>query len=151
MKIAIGSDHAGFDMKEYLRDLLKSEGYVVEDVGTHYPTPADYPDYAEKVGQLVGSGGADFGILICGTGLGMSIAANKIKNVRAALCLSEEYAELARRHNNANVLCLGGRFLNGENSAKILKKFLATPFDGENKNGERHRRRVEKISSLESR
>ncbi len=149
MKIAIGCDHAGFDMKEFLRDELKGEGFSVEDVGTHYPTPADYPDYAEKVALSVASGDADFGVLICGTGLGMSISANKIDGIRAALCLSPEYAELARRHNNANVLCLAGRFLKNEIALEILKIFLETAFDGDVPKNKRHKRRVDKIMALE--
>ncbi len=149
MKIAFGCDHAGFDMKEFLRDELKSEGFSVEDFGTHYPTPADYPDYAEKVALSVAAGNADFGVLICGTGLGMSISANKIDGIRAALCLTPEYAKLARQHNNANVLCLGGRFLERKQAYKILKTFLETAFDGDISKGARHKRRVDKIMALE--
>ena len=149
MRIAFGADHAGFEMKEYLRDTLKGRGIEVLDIGTHYPTPADYPDYAVQVAELVARGDANFGVLLCGSGIGMSIVANKIKGVRAALCLIPEYAELARKHNNANVLCMSGRFLSCEVALRVLDKFLETPFDGDNPAGARHKRRVEKIMALD--
>ena len=148
MKVAFGSDHAGFSLKEFLRDNLKSRGFEVLDLGTYYPTPADYPVYARKVAETVASGDADFGVLICGTGLGMSITANKISGIRAGLCMSIDYAELARKHNNANVICLGARFIEKEKALSILEKFFSTDFDGDKPGGERHRRRVSEIDEI---
>ncbi|MCD6594596.1 ribose 5-phosphate isomerase B [bacterium] len=148
MKIAFGSDHAGFALKEFLRDSFKFKGFEVIDLGTYYPTPADYPIYAKKVAGTVLSNNADFGVLICGTGLGMSITANKIAGIRAGLCMSVEYAELARKHNNANVICLGSRFIENDKALKIVEKFISTGFDGDKPNGERHKRRVAEIDEI---
>ena len=149
MKIALGSDHAGFFLKEYLRDRLKSEGFDVVDLGTHYPDPADYPIYAQKVARTVLAGEADFGVLICKTGLGMSIAANRFKGIRAGLCLTPEYAEMARRHNNANIICFGAGYIDKNEAYDILMKFLTTPFDGDKPAGARHKRRVELIDKTD--
>ena len=144
MKIAIGADHAGLGLKNQLRDILRSDGHQVDDAGTHTPESADYPDYAGAVARAVASGAADRGILVCGSGAGMSIAANKIRGVRAALGVSREEVTLTRAHNDANVLALGARFLDPDTAGDLVRAFLATPFEGG-----RHQRRVDKISSLE--
>ena len=140
MKIAIGSDHAGFSLKEDIKLYLAKEGYGVEDFGTDSPSSCDYPDYAKKVARAVSNGLFRFGILICGTGIGMSIVANKTKGIRAALCYSSETACLARSHNHANVLCLAARFLGKEEAKEIVSTFLST-----SEEEGRHRRRVDKI------
>ncbi|MFH0775239.1 MAG: ribose 5-phosphate isomerase B [bacterium] len=142
MKIAIGSDHAGFSLKENIKLYLAEEGYEVEDFGTDNPSSCDYPDYAKKVADATASGSSKFGILICGTGIGMSIVANKTRGVRAALCYCEETAKLARGHNDANVLCLAARFLPEKEAEKIVSAFLFTPFEEG-----RHKRRVDKIEA----
>ncbi|RKZ34270.1 ribose 5-phosphate isomerase B [bacterium] len=148
MKIALGSDHAGFELKEYIRDTLKSRGIRVIDLGTHYPTPADYPVYAKKVAKTIRNSQADFGILICGTGLGMSISANHIDGIRAALCPDTQYAILAREHNNANVLCLGARFISQKLALEIVDVFISTDFLGNFPQGKRHKKRVALIDQL---
>jgi ribose 5-phosphate isomerase B len=140
MKIAIGCDHAGFSLKEDIKLYLAKEGYDPIDFGTDSPSSCDYPDYAKKVADAVANGSFRFGILICGTGIGMSIVANKTKGIRAALCCSCETAQLARSHNHANILCLGARFLSPEEAKQIVSTFLATPEEEG-----RHRRRVDKI------
>jgi ribose 5-phosphate isomerase B len=144
MRIALGADHAGFDLKNHLRDSLRAAGHHVDDAGTHSPESADYPDYAGAVARAVASGSADRGILVCGSGVGMSIAANKVRGVRAALAYSREAAVLTRAHNDANVLTLGARFLDVATALELVEVFLATPFDGG-----RHQRRIEKIAGLE--
>lgn len=141
LTLALGSDHAGFELKEILRRHLETGSRAVEDLGTHSTDSADYPDFAVAVGRAVAERRADLGVLVCGTGIGVSIAANKIPGVRAALCCNEETARLARSHNDANVLCLGGRILTPDAARSILDAFLSTPFDG----GTRHERRVGKI------
>jgi ribose 5-phosphate isomerase B len=138
--IPIASDHAGFELKEKLRRELEKLGYDVEDLGTSSPASTDYADYAHPLAREVSEGQAKRGVLLCGTGLGMSYAANRYPHVRAAVAWSPEIAELARRHNDANVLVLPARFLSEEDGVKILKTWLETPFDGG-----RHLRRVEKI------
>ena len=138
--IPIASDHAGFEMKEKLRRELEKLGYDVEDLGTSSPASTDYADYAHPLAREVSEGQAKRGVLLCGTGLGMSYAANRYPHVRAAVAWSPEIAELARRHNDANVLVLPARFVSEEDGVKILKTWLETPFDGG-----RHLRRVEKI------
>ena len=143
MTIAIGSDHAGFELKEYVLKYLKEQDYQVEDFGTFVADRVDYPDYAIKVAHSVASGENQFGIVICGTGLGVSITANKVRGIRAALCCSEYMAEMARRHNNANILALGGRTTSQEQAIKIIDTFFATEFEGG-----RHATRVDKIHSL---
>ena len=145
MRIALGADHAGFELKERLKADLARQGHEVEDFGTTTSDPADYPDYAAAVARAVASGGSDRGVLVCGTGTGMAIAANKVRRVRAAPCCDAEAARLARAHNDANVLALAGRRLGPEAAEEILTTFLATPFDGG-----RHARRVAKISALEA-
>ena len=138
--IPIASDHAGFELKEKLRRELEKLGYDVEDLGTSSPASTDYADYAHPLAREVSEGQAKRGVLLCGTGLGMSYAANRYPHVRAAVAWSPEIAELARRHNDANVLVLPARFVSEEDGVKILKTWLETPFDGG-----RHLRRVEKI------
>jgi len=149
MIIAFGADHAGFEMKEFLRNNLEGVGIETADMGTYSQEPVDYPDLAQKVGEFISLNDADFGILVCGTGIGMCISANKVKGIRAALCLTPEFAELARRHNNANILCLPGRFMETGQALDIAKKFISTGFDGDLPDGARHRKRVEKIAVIE--
>lgn len=144
MKIAIGSDHAGFELKETIKTFLKEKGIEVKDFGTHSEERVDYPDYAIPLAESVANGEEDFGILICGTGIGMSIAANKVKGIRASLCSDVYSAHSAREHNNANVLCLGGRVLGKELAKEIVDKWLSSSFLGG-----RHKRRVDKIMNYE--
>lgn len=140
--VVIGSDHAGFDLKEYLKHHLPEYTWV--DQGSTTSVPVDYPDIAAQVGQLVGSGQFERGILVCGSGIGMAIAANKILGVRAAAVESERTARLSRAHNNANILALGSRILAREYATEIVKLWLQSPFDGG-----RHTVRLTKISNLE--
>lgn len=144
MKIALGSDHAGFRLKEALKGFLVSKNFKVLDEGTYSEDAVDYPDFAKKVAGDIKNKNADFGILICGTGIGMSIAANRIKGIRAALCLFPEMAKFARLHNNANVLVLPGRFISSELAQWITEVFLNEKFEGG-----RHERRVKKIEEME--
>jgi len=144
MKIAIGADHAGFELKERLRDRLEAEGHHVTDFGAASTDSVDYPDYAALVGREVAAGAAEKGVLVCDSGVGMSIAANKIQGVRAALGVSEEEVRLTRAHNDANVLTLGAKFTDPATAETLVDTFLATPFDGG-----RHGRRVAKIEQLE--
>ena len=146
MTIAIGADHAGFALKQQLADALRQAGHSVIDDGTHNTDSTDYPDYAAAVARSVADGTATRGILVCSTGVGMSIAANKIDGVRAALAMNPEEVQLTRRHNDANVLAIGARYTDPPAAAEYVKLFLETPFDGG-----RHERRVEKISQLERR
>lgn len=139
-RIPIASDHAGFEMKEHLRGVLERLGYEVEDIGTHSPASTDYPDYAHPLAEKVERGEATRGVLLCGTGLGMSYAANRHPGVRAAVSWTPEIAQLARQHNDANVLVLPARFVSEEDAAAILTTFLETPFEGG-----RHQKRVAKI------
>jgi ribose 5-phosphate isomerase B len=145
MRIAIGSDHAGFNLKQDVMKLLQELGHQVHDVGTYSTEPSDYPDFAAAVGQMVTNGEADLGILICGTGIGMSIAANKIKGVRAAACHDVFTARMAREHNDANVLCLGAWVIGRGVAMEVVKAFLEASFSG----AERHQRRLAKIKALE--
>ncbi|HHR85562.1 MAG TPA: ribose 5-phosphate isomerase B [Candidatus Acetothermia bacterium] len=139
MKIGIGCDHAGFELKSaLLASVLKA--YDVVDMGTDSAQSVDYPDIAKPVAQAVANGEADYGILICGTGIGMSMAAGKVKGVRAARCSEPYSAEMSRRHNDANVLCFGARVIGIGMAEMIVEKWLSTPFDGG-----RHARRVGKI------
>ncbi|MBL9138883.1 MAG: ribose 5-phosphate isomerase B [Verrucomicrobiales bacterium] len=141
LTLAIGSDHAGYDLKKVIKQHLTDSRYVVEDFGTHSPESVDYPDFAQPVAQAVAENRADLGILICGTGIGVSIAANKVAGARAALCTTEEMARLARAHNNANILCLGGRVIGVDLARAITETFLRSEFE----TGSRHERRVEKL------
>ncbi|HMS98016.1 MAG TPA: ribose 5-phosphate isomerase B [Saprospiraceae bacterium] len=139
--IAIGSDHAGFAYKEKIKQTLIRGGYEVLDKGTFGETSVDYPDFAHPVASAVESGAANWGILICGSGNGVAITANKHAGIRAALCWKEELARLARAHNDANVLCIPARFVSLELAKKMVKAFLSEPFEGG-----RHLNRVQKIT-----
>jgi ribose 5-phosphate isomerase B len=143
-RIAIGCDHRGFALKQVIVSFLQNAGYSHQDFGCHSTDSVDYPDIAQKVGEAVASGNFDQAILICNTGIGMSIAANKVMGIRAALCCDVFAAQRARRHNDANVLCLRGENIDTESALEIVKTFLATDFEGG-----RHLRRVNKIRTLE--
>jgi len=145
MKIAIGSDHAGFADKEKIKRQLEELGVEYEDVGTNSTDSVDYPVYAKKVAEKVANGEVEQGILVCGSGNGMQIAANKIHGVRAALAWNEETARLARQHNNANVLSVPARMISPDEVKNIVKSFLDAEFEGG-----RHERRVEAITNLEN-
>ena len=147
MKIVIGSDHAGFKHKKKISELIASLGHEIIDVGTGSENSVDYPDYGEKGAREIYCGQAERGVLICGTGIGISMAANKVKGVRAAVCWNEETASLARQHNDANILCMGARFIPVEEALNITRIFLDTPVSKD----ERHQRRIKKISSIEER
>lgn len=147
MKIVVGSDHAGFEHKTKISELISSLGHEVIDVGTDSAGSVDYPDYGEKGAIEVSCGRAELGVLICGTGIGICMAASKVRGIRGAVCWNEETARLARQHNNANVLCLGARFISIEDALKITRVFLETPASDE----ERHVRRVGKIAIIEER
>jgi ribose 5-phosphate isomerase B len=144
--IALGADHAGFELKEALKAWLIDEGYQVVDYGTHSTESVDYPDYAEQVAMAIADQKVERGVLVCGTGIGMAMAANKIAGVRAALCSDLYTARMSRAHNDANVLALGGRLMSREMARDILRMWLETAFGGE-----RHRRRLDKIDRLERR
>ena len=144
MRVALGADHAGVHLKDAVRSLLELRGLEVQDFGAVDETSVDYPDYAAKVGRAVAAGEADLGILACGTGLGMAIAANKVDGVRAAPVVDLESARLAREHNDANILALGARVTTADTALKIVSTFLDTPFGGG-----RHQRRLDKITALE--
>lgn len=144
MRVALGADHAGVHLKDAVRSLLQSRGIEVRDFGTVDEASVDYPDYAALVGRAVVAGEADLGILACGTGLGMAIAANKIEGVRAAPIVDLESARLSREHNDANVLALGARVTDAETALRIVETFLDTPFAGG-----RHQRRLDKIAALD--
>jgi ribose 5-phosphate isomerase B len=145
MKIAIGSDHRGFEAKRRLGNTLRELGHAVVDLGTAAADSVDYPDYACAVARQVSQGKADRGILICGTSIGMCIAANKVRGVRAASCQDLITAEMSRRHNDANVLCLSADLLGEELMSHMMRIWLDTPFEGG-----RHARRVEKIAQIEA-
>ena len=146
MNVAIGSDHAGFEdppphFKPAILEHLQAAGHTVVDCGPDNGDAVDYPDFAKKVVDAILEGRADIGVLVCGTGIGVSIAANRFKGIRAALCCTEDMAELARTHNKANIICLGRRGNTIEHALKLVDTFLATEFSGV----ERHARRVEKM------
>ena len=144
MTVALGCDHAGWELKERLKAWLIQTGHQVLDFGTHSPDPVDYPDYALQVADSVASGKAERGVLVCGTGIGMAMVANKVPGVRAAFCPDPFTARLSREHNDANVLTLGGRLMGREMAIEILGIWLATPFEGG-----RHNRRIAKIREAE--
>jgi ribose 5-phosphate isomerase B len=144
MKMAIAADHAGYQEKEQLKPLLNELGIQFEDLGTASPESVDYPDYARQVGEKVARGEVDQGLLFCGSGTGMAIAANKVPGVRAAVAWNEDIARLAREHNDANVLSLAARFTPLEELKNIVRAWFAASFDGG-----RHKRRVEKIREIE--
>ena len=141
MKIAIACDHGGFELKEAVKAYLESRGDVeVTDLGTNSTESVDYPKYGKACAEAVASGEADRGIVCCGTGIGISIAANKVKGIRCGLCTNVEMAELTRKHNNANMLAMGGRIIDEETGLAITKAFLDTEFEGG-----RHQRRIDQI------
>lgn len=144
MRVAIGSDHAGYEGKEKAKQALAELGVEVEDKGTDNLESVDYPDFGAAVGRAVADGEVERGVVICGSGIGISIAANKVPGVRAALCWNEETARLAREHNDANVLCLGARFIEPELAARMIRTFVETEFSGG-----RHAQRVEKLAQLD--
>lgn len=139
--VAIGSDHAGFDYKEQLISFLEGKGMPYEDFGTHSKDSVDYPDFAHPVASAVESGKYSFGILLCGSANGVAITANKHQGIRAAICWGEELAQLAREHNDANVICIPARFVREGDAEKMVNIFMSTVFEGG-----RHSRRVEKIA-----
>ena len=141
-RIALASDHAGFALKELIEEELKEKGYETLDLGTNSEDPVDYPDYANLMAETLKEGKVKMGVLICGSGIGMSMVANRHKGIRAALCLSSKGAELARLLNDANVLVLAGRLIKKKEAVNCLGKFLSTQFEGG-----RHLRRVEKMDS----
>ena len=140
-KIIIGSDHAGFELKEYLKESLSKFSNSIIDKGPDSPDSVDYPDFAHPVASEVENTPESLGILICGSGNGVAMAANKHEGIRAAICWTPELAQLARAHNNANILCLPARFISKETAAEIIESFFSTSFEGG-----RHGRRVDKIS-----
>ncbi|MCS6950765.1 MAG: ribose 5-phosphate isomerase B [Armatimonadota bacterium] len=147
MIIGLGADHAGYYLKNIVRSYLQQQGITVRDFGTHTDSPCDYPDFALMVANAVAQGECDLGILICGTGVGMSISANKVRGIRAAHAQDPVTARLARQHNDANVLCMGGRIIGAELAMEIVSAFLNASFTDE----ERHVRRVNKVNMLEKR
>ena len=146
MKIAIGTDHVGLEMKPEIIQYVESLGHTVKDYGAYTAESADYPIYGEKVGRAVASGECDLGILICGTGIGISLAANKVKGIRAAVCSEPYSAGLTRRHNDANIIAFGARVVGIEMAKMIVREFLEAEFEGG-----RHQRRVDMITDIETR
>ena len=146
-KVALGCDHAGFHLKEFIKKHLEERRYNIVDHGCFDTESTDYPDYAVKVAHTVAEDPKNRGILVCGTGIGMSIAANKVRGIRAALCHNEFEAQMCREHNDANIVCLGARVLKMQRqlAIRIVEKFLRTEFEGG-----RHQRRVEKIAAIEA-
>jgi ribose 5-phosphate isomerase B len=140
MKLAIGGDHAGFEYKQMLKKVLEALQHEVQDFGTHGPDSVDYPDFAHPVADAVESKEADLGILICGSANGVAMTANKHQGIRAAICWNKELAQLARQHNDANIICIPARFVSVELAEEMLKAFLSTSFEGG-----RHGKRVDKI------
>ena len=142
--IVIGSDHAGYRLKELIKAYFREIDKPFIDIGTDSEDSCDYPIFAEKVAKKVVNTEHSGGILVCGSGIGVSIAANKVKGARAALCMNEELAEMSRRHNDANILCLGARYIDFERAKSIIKVFLSTEFEGG-----RHERRIQEIKDIE--
>jgi ribose 5-phosphate isomerase B len=147
MKLALGSDHAGFPLKQELKSVLESEGHEVLDLGTHSPAPADYPDSAEAVARAVVEGRAERGVLVCGSGVGASVAANKLPGIRAAVCHDAYSAHQGVEHDDMNVLVLGGRIVGPALAQELVRAFVAARFSNE----ERHARRLEKVKAIERR
>ena len=143
MRVAVGCDHAGFSMKSNVISVLDELGIEYEDMGTSDEASCDYPDYGEKVSEAVSSGRADRGVLVCGSGIGMSIVANKFPGVRAALCHEDYSAKMSRLHNDSNVLVIAGRIIDGGTARKIVKTWCTTDFEGG-----RHQRRIEKSAAI---
>ena len=143
MKIAIGSDHGGYELKEYIKTYFNAQNISYDDYGTHSTDSVDYPDFGKKVAEAVIDKAYDFGIVICGTGIGISIAANKVKGIRAALVYDEHTARLAKEHNLANVIALGGRTTEKEAAIKIVEAYMGATFE------ERNKKRLDKIHQIE--
>ncbi len=143
--IAIGCDHGGINLKNAVIEYMKENGVEYTDYGCYTTDSVDYPVYAYQVAKNVADGNAELGIICCGTGIGVSMAANKVKGIRAAVCTDEFCAEMTRRHNNANVICMGGRVISEEKAVKLASIFLNTPFDGG-----RHEKRVNMITDIEN-
>ena len=143
LKIAVASDHGGFALKEKVKEHLVQRGFEVDDLGTHSEESVDYPVYGKACGEAVASGKADLGVVVCGTGIGISIAANKVKGIRCGLCTSVEMAHLTKQHNNANILALGGRTTEPELALKIGDEWLDTECEGG-----RHQRRVDMLDQM---
>ena len=143
MKIAVAADHGGYNLKELVKEHLLERGIEVEDLGTHSEESVDYPIYGKLCGEAVASGQADLGVVVCGTGIGISIAANKVHGIRCGLCTSVEMAHLTKQHNNANILALGGRTTGEELAMEIVDEWLDTQYEGG-----RHQRRVEMLDNL---
>jgi ribose 5-phosphate isomerase B len=144
MIIALGSDHAAYELKEAIKAKMESEGHTIIDVGTYSPESTDYAKYGHAVGKAVASGEAERGIAVCGSGIGISISCNKVPGIRAALCTTTEMGELSRRHNNANVLCMGARIISQELAFDIIDTWMTTDFEGG-----RHLRRINEIEDLD--
>ena len=144
MKLVVGSDHAAYELKEAIKEKLIGEGHEVIDVGCDSTESVDYPKYGHAVGRAVASGEAERGIAVCGSGIGISIACNKVPGIRAALCTSVEMAEMCRRHNNANVVCMGARMISQELAFDIIDKWMTTDFEGG-----KHLRRINEIEDLD--
>ena len=144
MIIALGSDHAAYELKEAIKAKMESEGHTIIDVGTYSPESTDYAKYGHAVGKAVASGEAERGIAVCGSGIGISISCNKVPGIRAALCTTTEMGELSRRHNNANVLCMGARIISQELAFDIIDTWMTTEFEGG-----RHLRRINEIEDLD--
>ncbi len=140
MQIFLGADHGGYELKDLIAAHLKLNGHTIIDLGTNSADSVDYPEFGHLVGRSVIDNSGSIGIVVCGSGIGISIAANKVKGIRAALCHSVEYAKLAKQHNNANVLALGGRFVTKELAMQIVDTFITTDFEGG-----RHQQRIDKI------
>lgn len=143
MKIVVGSDHAAYELKEAIKEKLIGEGHEVIDVGCDSPESVDYPKYGHAVGRTVASGEAERGIAVCGSGIGISIACNKVPGIRAALCTSVEMAEMCRRHNNANVVCMGARMISQELAFDIIDTWMTTDFEAG-----KHLRRINEIEDI---
>ena len=143
MNIAMASDHGGLDLKNRVKQYLEECGHQVVDFGTYTSDSCDYPDFARPCAEAVANGSCERGIVVCTTGIGVSIVANKVKGVRCALCTNSDMATMTRRHNNANVLAMGQRYVDFDTAKQIVNAFLSTPFDGG-----RHQRRVDKIETL---
>ena len=144
MKLALGCDHGGFALKEAIVNYLKEHAIEYEDFGCYDTESVDYAPIAAKAARCVAERNADYGVIICSTGIGVSMAANKVKGIRAALCTNDFSAEMTRRHNNANVLCMGGKIIDAETAVRLTEIFLNTPFDGG-----RHQRRIDQIAQIE--
>ena len=143
--LALGCDHGGYQLKEFLKKYLEKKGIEVKDFGTFDGAAVDYPEIALKVAGAITGGECKLGILVCGTGIGMSLAANKVKGIRAALCCDTHAAEMTRRHNNANILCMGGLVISEQTGLDIVDTFLSFEFEGG-----RHQRRVDQIAAIEN-